>query len=345
MTGSIRLKTLEERLMPKRLSITIISIIIFTVSVAYGAVDFIYPSPSTVVTSSGHLILKLNQTDVTSLRITHNGIVGDPVYVGTPEYRKLFHDFFIAQSLWDPGVNKLVVDLFNGGQKTESVDFTVFYSSEEDTNKQKAPPEYTSVAMHRPEKERLCQACHVMNPTPAQMNSNVDRNNPCFICHKKMLAVKYVHGPAGTYSCGYCHASKGTPKHAVPKRGAALCYECHSDMSVQLKKKKFVHGPVDAGMCDACHDPHGSQNEAQLLKPINELCLSCHDHIRRQKHVVRASGGEGHPLSGKSDPSKKGSGRQMSCISCHAPHGGDVRYFFTNNVEDRMNLCQMCHNK
>jgi predicted CXXCH cytochrome family protein len=184
-----------------------------------------------------------------------------------------------------------------------------------------------------------------MNPTPAQMNSSIEKSNPCFICHKKMLAVKYVHGPAGTYSCGYCHASKGNPKHAVPRRGSALCYECHSDMSVQIRKKKFVHGPVEAGMCDACHDPHGSQNESQLLKPINELCLSCHGHIRNQKHVVRASNGEGHPLSGKDDPSKKGSGRKMSCISCHLPHGGDVRYFFTNNLEDRMNLCQVCHNK
>jgi predicted CXXCH cytochrome family protein len=98
-------------------------------------------------------------------------------------------------------------------------------------------------------------------------------------------------------------------------------------------------------MCQDCHDPHGSQNESHLVKPVNELCLSCHAHIRKQKHVVRTSSGEGHPLSGKSDPSKKASGRQMSCVSCHAPHGGAVRYFFVSNADDRMNLCQMCHNK
>lgn len=294
------------------------------------------------MSSSGHLIFKLNQIDLNTLRITLNGVPGDPVNVGSPEYRKLFQDFFIAQALWDPGVNKIVVDLFKGGQKIETANLSVFLSEK---GAQGVPPEFSAAVMHRPESERLCQSCHVMNPTPAQMNSSIEKENPCYICHKKMLSVKYVHGPAGTYSCGYCHSSKGNPKHAVAKRGAELCYECHSDMAIQIKKKKLVHGPVEAGMCEACHDSHGSQYESQLLKPINEMCLSCHGHLRTQKHVVMTTMGEGHPLSGKPDPLKKTSGRQMSCVSCHNPHGGDVRYYFINNAEDRMLLCQMCHNK
>jgi predicted CXXCH cytochrome family protein len=327
----------------KLLLVYISVVLLIAAPAAWGAVEFVFPATNSVVTSSGHLVFKLNQSEISSIRITHNGTVSDPVDVGSPEYRKLFQDLFIAQSLWDPGVNSLNVDLYNGGQIIESASLSIFYAPE--GGNQKVPPEYSPVTLHRVEKESLCQSCHVMNPTPAQMNSSFENKNPCFICHKKMLAIKYVHGPAGTYSCGYCHASKGTPKHAVPKRGAALCYECHSDMAVQIKKKKYIHGPVEAGMCDACHDPHGSQNEAQLLKPVNELCLSCHGHIRKQKHVVRTSNGEGHPLSDKNDPSKKGSGRLMSCTSCHAAHGGDVRYFFVNNADDRMNLCQMCHNK
>lgn len=329
--------------MLKRLLIYISVILLLSISAAWGAVDFIYPSPSSSIKSSGHFIFKLNSINLTELRITHNGLAGDPVDVGSPEYRKLFQDMFIAQTLWDPGVNKIVVDLFDGGQKTESAEMSIFYAPEDYAHK--APPEYTPVVLHIPEKERFCTSCHNMNPTPAQMNSSIEKNNPCFICHKKMLAVKYVHGPAGTYSCGYCHASKGSPKHAVPKRGAELCYECHADMAVQIQKKKFIHGPVEAGMCDTCHDPHGSQNEGQLLKATNDLCLSCHEQISRQKHVVTVSAGQGHPLSGKDDPSKKSSGRKMSCTSCHNPHGGDVRYFFVNNATDRMMLCQMCHNK
>ncbi|MDD2364894.1 MAG: cytochrome c3 family protein [Desulfuromonadaceae bacterium] len=327
----------------KRLCIYISLLTTAYASVAFGAMEFIYPSPNAVVTSSGHFIFKLNSTELTSIRITHNGLAGDPVEVGSPEYRKLFQDMFIAQSLWDTGVNKLAVELFNGVQKIESAEMSVYYAP--GNNSRKVPPEYLPILMHTEEKERLCLSCHNMNPTPGQMNSSVEKNNPCFICHKKMLAVKYVHGPAGTYSCGYCHASKGSPKHSVPKRGSDLCYECHSDMAVQIKKKKFIHGPVEAGMCESCHDSHGTQNESQLLMATNDLCLSCHEHISKQKHVVTVSGGQGHPLSGKDDPSKKASGRKMSCISCHNPHGSDVRYFFVNNAESRMNLCQMCHNK
>lgn len=315
----------------------------FANSAALAAVDFIYPAPNTWVKNTGHMIVKFNQADLTAVRVTVNGLASDLIEVGSPEYRKLFQDFFIAQAIWDSGKNSVLIDLFRGGQKIESAHADIFFVPP--ASSLQPPPEFTPVTMHKPEKERMCLACHNLNPTPAQMNSNIEKENPCFSCHKKIINVKYVHGPAGTYSCGYCHASKGNPKHEVPKRGAALCYECHADMSAQLKKRKFMHGPVEAGMCEACHDSHGTQNESQLIMPINELCLSCHGHIRNQTHVVRTTTGEGHPLKGKPDPLKKTSGRQMSCVSCHNPHGGDVRYYFVNNPTDRMALCQICHNK
>lgn len=321
----------------------LVSIIIFAcTSQAYAAIEFVYPGNNTWVGRSGHIILRLNQLDATSIKVSVNGLSSDPIDIGSPEYRKLFQNFFIAQALWDPGVNRIQVDLYNGGQKVDSLSSSIFYAP---NITETAPPEFSPVLLHVTDKERLCQSCHILNPTPAQMNSSSEKDNPCYGCHKKMLTSKYVHGPAGTYSCGYCHASKGNPKHSIPKRGASLCYECHADMQSQMKKKTFIHGPVEAGMCDVCHDPHGSQNESQLLKPINELCLSCHGHIATQVHVVRTLNGGGHIVSGKVDPAKKGSGKMMSCISCHNPHGGMVRYFFVNNAEDRMLLCQMCHNK
>jgi len=323
----------------------LVSLVLVLLSVinAVAAIEFVYPAPFSWVAKPGHMIVKFNQVNITAARITLNGLASEMIDVGSPEYLKLFQDYFIAQSLWDNGRNNLTIDLFRSGQRIESASTTIYYTGGDSTSR--VPPEFSSNTLHTPDKERMCLPCHNMNPTPAQMNSNVEKNNPCFGCHKKMLSVKYVHGPAGTYSCGYCHSNKGTPKHAVPKRGAALCYECHADMALQLKKRSFVHGPVEAGMCEACHDSHGSGSESQLIKPVNELCISCHGHIRTTAHVVRIPTGEGHPLSGKPDPAKKGTGREMSCISCHNPHGGDVRYFFVNAAEDRMALCQMCHNK
>lgn len=328
--------------MLKMLLIYISVIPLFFAPAAYGEINFIYPSPSSYVTTSGHFIFKINQTEITGLRITHNGLASEMIEVGSPEYRKLFQDFFIAQSLWDPGVNKIVIDLFNGAQKIDSAAMSIFYAPVHAN--MAVLPEYSPVTMHNPAKEILCQSCHIMNPSPGQMNSSLESKNPCFGCHKKMLSVKYVHGPAGTYSCGYCHSTQGKPKHVVPKSGSALCYECHSDMQTQISKNKFIHGPIEAGLCGACHDSHGSQNESQLLKPINELCISCHGHVATQSHILNIPKGGGHPLSAKQNPAQKGSGREMSCISCHDPHGGMVRNFFVNNNEDRMVLCQMCHN-
>ena len=327
----------------QRAVVICITLLAMSASTGTAGVEFIYPSANSWVSRSGHLILKFNQVDLTAARITVNGISSEMMDIGSPEYRKLFKDFFIAQALWDTGKNSLQIDIFKGGQKIETASTNIFFIAS-DASLQ-APPEFSPTIMHIPEKERLCVSCHNLNPTPAQMNSSIDKDNPCFSCHKRMLNLKYVHGPAGTYSCGYCHSSKGKPKHTVPKRGSALCYECHSDMDQQIRKRAFIHGPVEAGMCETCHDSHGSPFEYQLTKPVNELCLSCHGHIRNQTHVVRTTTGEGHPLSNKPDPSKKNSGKEMSCISCHNPHGGDVRFFFVNNAEERMLLCQMCHNK
>lgn len=326
-----------------KLTFIIAYIIILTTGTALATVEFIYPAPSSWVKNANHLILKLNQNDLTSVRISVNGLQSDMIDVGSPEYKKLFQDFFIAQTVWDNGRNSILVDLFAGGQKIESSKLEIFYLPAESS--QQAPPEFIPNTVHVPTTERLCATCHNVNPTPNQMNSSLEKTNPCYTCHRKMMSSRYVHGPAGTYSCGFCHSNKGKPKYLVPKRGAALCYECHSDMSDQIKKRKYIHGPIEAGMCEVCHDSHGSPNEFQLRLPINELCLSCHGHIKNQVHVVRTTSGAGHPLKDIPDPAKKTTGKMMSCVSCHNAHAADVRYYFINNLEDRMLLCQMCHNK
>lgn len=338
----MRLPTPEGEFMLKRLPIMLLLALVLKAVSVQAAVEFIYPAAHSWVDRSGHMIIKFNENDLSGVRVTVNGVASDMIEVGSPEYRKLFQDFFIAQAIWDEGPNKLQVDLFRGGQKIETAFTDIYYVVQD---KRQAPPEFVANVMHIPEREQQCIACHNMKATPAQMNSNIAKENPCYRCHKKLVNFKYVHGPVGTYSCGYCHSSKGTPKYSVPKRGAALCYECHADMAVQMKQRKYVHGPIEAGMCESCHDSHGSQNESQLIKPVNELCLSCHGHLRTKIHVVRTTTGEGHPLKGKPDPLRKASGKEMSCTSCHNPHGGQVRYFFIGNPEDRLALCQQCHNK
>jgi predicted CXXCH cytochrome family protein len=308
-----------------------------------GAVSFIYPAPNTWVERSNHLILKLNNLEITGVTINVNGVAGDQLLVSSPEYRRAFQDILIVQPVWDRGRNEITVEAYTGKDRVETAQSLVFYLPKGDPSS--APPEFSANVFHVAEMESRCSSCHVMNPSPAQLQSTIEKENPCIGCHRRMLNVKFVHGPAGTFSCVYCHKERATPKYAVTKREAALCGECHEDKAADFRKRKYVHGPIAGGLCETCHDPHGSPYYGQLKAPINELCLSCHEAIKKSFHVVRTTTGAGHPVSGRKDPSAPKSGREMSCVSCHNPHASDVRYFFVNNAEDRMQLCQMCHNK
>jgi predicted CXXCH cytochrome family protein len=328
-----------------RRTTTLIALLLVALSgfASHAAITFVYPAQKSWVKRSDYLILKLNSREITEIRITVNGLASDLLQVSSPEYRKAFNDFVILQAIWDTGRNEVIVEGLGDGKKLESQATEIFFNPKGDPAL--VPPEYGATVMHVPEREKLCVSCHNMGPAKEQAAQATEKTNPCYACHKRMLNVTYVHGPAGTFSCAYCHGAQGVAKHAPPKRDAALCFDCHTDMADKLKKRKYQHGPILAGMCEICHDPHGSPYPALLRAPINDLCESCHEQIRKGPHIVRTTTGEGHPLEGKTDPSKQGSGRQMSCISCHNPHAGDVRYFFQNNAEDRMLLCQMCHNK
>uniref|UniRef100_A0A831UD13 Cytochrome C n=1 Tax=Geobacter metallireducens TaxID=28232 RepID=A0A831UD13_GEOME len=319
------------------------ALLVASAAAAFGGITFIYPAPNAWVERSDHLIIKLNSAEVTGVRIGVNGIVSDMLAVGTPEYRRAFQDFLIVQPVWDRGRNDVTVETFIGNSRAETAQAQIYFAP--DAAPSAIPPEFKPYPFHRPELEARCVGCHDMAPSSGKAMSTLAKENPCIGCHRKMLDVKFVHGPAGTYSCVYCHKEKATPRYAVTKREAALCSECHGDKAAEFAKRKYIHGPIAGGMCEVCHDSHGSANYAQLKAPINELCLSCHEAIKKTPHVMRTTTGTGHPVSGVKDPSAPKTGREMSCISCHNPHAGDVRYFFVNNEEDRMMLCQMCHNK
>jgi predicted CXXCH cytochrome family protein len=317
--------------------------LVWLVVPADAAITLLYPPSKTTISRSDHLIFRLNSLEYTGVKITINGVDSDVLPLGSPEYRRAFQDFVILQPLWDKGKNNITIEAFKGTQKEAVLSSAIFYAPKGEGVA--VPAEYAVGSLHTSDIERQCVSCHNMAPTLAQVNTSVGKANPCYTCHKKILNAEFVHGPTGTFSCAYCHALQGEPKYATPKRDVALCGECHVERVAQFKAMKMRHGPVDAGMCELCHDPHGSGTIAQLKMPINKLCISCHEQVGTGIHVNRSTYGEGHPLSGKPDISPKGKGRELSCVSCHDPHGGNFRYYFQNNLEGRMDLCQYCHKK
>jgi len=310
---------------------------------AMAEVRLIYPEPASAVTQSRHLILKLGSSDISAVVVTVNGVASDPLPVGTTEYHRAFKDFLILQPLWDNGSNQLLVETFSGEKKLESFKAEIFYAPKGE--RAVIPKEFAATLLHRPEIETLCAPCHNMRPTAKQLVDVPDRDNPCYVCHKRMAGKKYVHTPVGMYSCVQCHSLQSKTKYSLLKRDAALCFECHKDKQKEFKEYKFLHGPVAGDMCEICHDPHASDNPEQLLQPVNKLCLSCHEQVVRGIHVLALSDGSSHPVADKSDPSERGRGRDLSCISCHNPHGGKARYYYVTGTDIKMELCQDCHKK
>lgn len=62
--------------------------------------------------------------------------------------------------------------------------------------------------------------------------------------------------------------------------------------------------------CFSCHDPHGTQNNADLVKPSQQLCLTCHGPS--SPNGPRAATVEAHTHHA---PGSAGS----QCVTCHMP--------------------------
>ena len=96
------------------------------------------------------------------------------------------------------------------------------------------------------------------------------------------------------------------------------------------------------GECLACHDPHGSAEPRLLKTPLNQMCFECHEAGAFKVHAVTGvSLGGSHPLSGATDPSRKG--ERLSCVSCHDPHGSDSPRLWRFKAENAFDLCGHCH--
>lgn len=310
---------------------------------ASAAIQLIYPAERSFVHRSDYIILKTNDSSISGVRLTINGVDSDILQISSTEYRKLFGDMLIVQPVWDKGKNQLLVEGFSGDKKVQSIATEIFFNQSDDRSQ--IPKDFIESPFHVPEKEKICAPCHLMSSSVEKGASQDPKKSPCALCHTKLVTVKIPHEPALNFSCTHCHSKVDTPRYGVPGSNSAFCAECHADKIDQIKKNSFPHGLVAAGYCMVCHDPHGSENPGSLKAPINEVCLSCHQKIAKEPHVARNNLGKGHPLSGKNDLSPNRRGKELSCVSCHDPHGGVVRYFFVSRKEERMALCQFCHAK
>jgi len=192
-----------------------------------------------------------------------------------------------------------------------------------------------------------------------QHPTRIDDKSNCLECHADRVSGDYVH-VAVKQGCTSCHSveNRQDTSYVVLKQANGVgCFECHQPTTFL-----YPHLPYASGMCTRCHDPHVAGNPRLLHAKVNELCLSCHlrtgetvpsrylptiiltsDH--RMGHPY-----ERHPVAGSRDPL---TGEEMSCVSCHRPHGGAQLHLLkmgSEIPEDALNqntetkdMCRKCH--
>ncbi len=177
---------------------------------------------------------------------------------------------------------------------------------------------------HTPVKEGKCQQCHPQfhGQQPDQLAA-VNKN--CTDCHQPETGpVK--HPPYQEGKCTSCHVPHSSPHTALlNKAPSQLCGACHPRQTATFGAS--AHATRVSAQCTACHQAHNGQIDNLLHARTNALCDSCHKGL---PHGF-------HPVSGGQDPVRGG---ELSCISCHTPHGS------THPADLRASgdaLCLICH--
>jgi len=173
-----------------------------------------------------------------------------------------------------------------------------------------------------------CERCHgagsahAEHPTrdnisnPARMDY-VHANDTCIQCHsqgqplKNPIKGRYYDWPVG-YDVGLTLADfwKLEP-HELGK----LTFTHFPDGTAhknRMQGNDFVQSLMySRGVtCFSCHDPHGTENEAMLRRPVNDVCLSCHGpNTQNGPHAVSI---EAHTHHRAGSPGSQ-------CVGCHMP--------------------------
>jgi predicted CXXCH cytochrome family protein len=211
-----------------------------------------------------------------------------------------------------------------------------------------------------------CEQCHgagsahVQNPklfnilNPARQDY-IHANDTCIQCHSQgqplanPIKGKYYDWPVG-YHAGLTLADYWKLE---PHKLGETSFTHFADGAAhknRMQGNDFVQSLMYARgvTCFSCHDPHGSDNDAMLRKPVNEVCMSCHGpNTQNGPHAATIEAHTHHPAGS--------AGSQ--CVACHMPQivpelpGGPfiashTFHFVTPAATDALNIpnaCNACH--
>jgi predicted CXXCH cytochrome family protein len=210
-----------------------------------------------------------------------------------------------------------------------------------------------------------CERCHgpgsdhVAHPSranildPARMDY-VRANDTCIQCHSQgrpltsPIEGKYYDWPVG-YHVGLNLADFWQLEEHKLGETTFTHFPDGSAHKNRMQGNDFVQSVMyRRGItCFSCHDVHGTENNAQLRKPVDKLCLDCHGPM--SLNGPRTATLEEHTHHKKGSPGSQ-------CVACHMPKIdttiADVKVrahtfaFITPQMTDEYkipNPCTSCH--
>jgi len=173
-----------------------------------------------------------------------------------------------------------------------------------------------------------CNTCHEPHVAKTKFLLKADSTEAlCRSCHNTPLK-RFAHDPFAKGQCTLCHQPHEADNKQLLRGGTGRdhCFSCHTDTKAKLEQAVHVHEPVKTN-CDLCHSAHATDNPKQLLKPVAETCLGCHEKVR---------GEEALPVKHDAMTS------ELSCLNCHLAHASDQKSLLPARMDV---MCLKCHDK
>lgn len=191
------------------------------------------------------------------------------------------------------------------------------------------PGDVKSGNFHNSGLEQSCVSCHEGLPSG---NEGKEMKADCSVCHKSIVKGGSNHGPAESNDCAACHEWSPEKNSVIVSDGVPnLCYRCHDEKQKEVEDSSTPH-PI-ASECTTCHFPHSSKENFFLKQNTYRLCMTCHEGY-----------GKDHPVSKHPIRFAKMDDKEISCVSCHNPHGSDNKSLL--KIEGgRFSVCLQCHQK
>ena len=206
---------------------------------------------------------------------------------------------------------------------------------------------------HGPGSEHVKQPAATTIINPAKLDS-VRANDTCIQCHSQGQPLtnpingKYYDWPVGFHQGGQLKDFWRLEEHRLGEQSFTHFADGTGHKN-RMQGNDFVQSQMyKRGVtCFSCHDVHGTANNADLIKPVGQVCLTCHG-------PSSPNGPKGPTLEAHTHHTPGTPGAE--CVSCHMPKIeqtiADINVrshtfaFITPTTTDQLkvpNACTDCH--